>query len=716
MRKAHALKSNKGMEQPDLVVYLDSESRVDPETLQHSPYLLIGCFCRYSRQKENWQEYTGNFEQFWEAVARFGGNKKKRVFLYAHNLAYDTLVTGGIKTLCKLGFRVVNFFEKGPVFLMTMQNEAGKKLEFVSSTNYFSESLASLGKTFGLEKLEYDYSGGTLEDAKTYCRRDVEILKVAVESFRDFIKSEDLGVLARTAAGQAFNAYRHRFMDYEIFIHDHEAALKLEREAYSGGRVECFRIGSFKGGFYDFDVNSMYPYVMLTYRYPTRLVSFRKRGDPEDLARLIDDGYLVIARCHVMTPELVVGCKLDGHFIFPIGDFWTSISTPEIKYLLERGWIMEVGEIAVYEGAPIFKRYVDYFYTKRLEAKSKGDKVRDKLFKLLMNSLYGKFGQTGETWEAVGEADPEQVGVIEKIDAETGKREVLKVFGGTIFKKVDEQESYNSFPAIAAHVTAYARMTLLNFIQIAGPENVYYSDTDSLFVNEEGKNNLLPYHDEKTLGRIKLEAENDKLIIFAPKDYEFGSVKKQKGVKKGSKKIAENEFETEIWPHLNSFIREGLIAGYHNVKRIKRLRRQYDKGWVLSDGRVVPLQLTADSTGTWIIPWEETLYCRQGEKLANPEQPAWIRKAYPKSYLDREAEERQLRLNYEKIKLENVKAFKKAVMSLGGVNDPDYMSIPRWCKRRKGKTLDYLLSELTEAGFYFESANELYQALWEAVR
>ncbi len=717
MRKAHALKSNKGMEQPDLVVYLDSESRVDPETLQHSPYLFIACFCRYSRKKETWKIYhIGEFEAFWQDVARFGGRKKKRVFLYAHNLAYDTLVTGGIKTLCRQGFRVVNFFEKGPVFLMTMKNDDGKKLEFVSSTNYFSESLASLGKTFGLDKLEYDYDNGSVEEAEIYCRRDVEILKVAVESFRDFIKAEDLGVLARTAAGQAFNAFRHRFMVHEIFIHNHEAVLKLEREAYSGGRVECFRIGSFSGGFYDFDVNSMYPYVMKTFRYPTRLVSFRKRGDPEDLARLIDDGYLVIARCHVMVPEPVVGCKIEGHFIFPVGDFWTSISTPEIQYLLERGWIMEVGEIAVYEGAAIFKRYVDYFYTKRLEAKSNGDKVRDKLFKLLMNSLYGKFGQTGETWEPVGEADPEQVGVIEKINAETGEKETLKIFGGTIFKKIDEQESYNSFPAIAAHVTAYARMTLLNFIQIAGPKNVFYCDTDSLFVNEHGKNNLLPYQDEKNLGKIKLEAEGNTLTIFAPKDYEFGTVVKRKGVKKGSKQISDDEFETEVWPHLNSFIREGLIAGYHNVKRIKKLRRQYDKGWVLSDGRVVPLQLTADSTGTWIIPWEETIYCRQGKWLANPEQPSCIKKAYPKTYLDRVAEERQLRFMYDKIKMDEVKAFKKAVMSLGGVNDADYENLPRWCKRRKGKTLDYLLSELADAGFYFETANDLYSALWEAVK
>lgn len=715
MRQAHVLGRNKGREQPDLVIYLDSESRVDPETLEHSPYLLIACFCRYSRKKETWKYYTGGqLEKFWLDVAGFGGKKKKRVFLYGHNLAYDVLVTGGIKTLCREGFRVTNFYESGPVFIMTMKRDS-KTLEFISSTNYYSESLASLGKTFGLEKLDFDYAGGSEADAEIYCRRDVEILKVAIEAFRNFIQKEDLGNLARTAAGQAFNTYRHKFMKHDIFIHDHAAALALERSAYSGGRVECFRVGNYPGKHFYYDVNSMYPFVMKNFIYPCRLVSYRKRGDQKDLARMLDCGYLVVARCHVIQPEPALGCKLGGHFIFPIGDFWGIFTTPEIKYLLENNQIIDVGAFAVYEGGPIFSSYVEYFYNERLKAKAAGDRVRDKLFKMLLNSLYGKFGQTGETWEPVGEADPEQVGIIEKLNYQTGQRETLKIFGGTIFKKMTETEAFNSFPAVAAHVTAYARMTLWKYIEIAGKENVLYCDTDSIFVNEIGHVALQPHHDERTLGKIKLEQAAEGLTLYAPKDYIFGSLVKRKGIKKGSRQISDNEFETEIWPHLNSFIRAGMIAGYQNVRRKKILRRQYNKGWVLADGRVVPLQLTAESDGTtWVLAWEDTLYYQQGERLADPEQPEWIKKTYSKFYLEKE-DLGQIKL-YEKMQRQQAKEFRKIIIELGGINDPDYPIIPRWAKRRKGKTLDYLLSELAAAGYYFTDSNHLYNTLREASR
>lgn len=713
MRKAHALAGNKKQELPDLVIYLDSESRVDPETLQHSPYLLIACFVRYSRKKEIWREYDGSsLAEFWRDAARFGGMKKKRVFLYGHNLAYDVLVTGGIKYLCELGFRVKNFYEGGPVFLMKMKDEKnGKTLEFISSTNYYSESLASLGKTFNLDKLDFDYADGSEADAAIYCRRDVEILKVAVEAFRNFVKTENLGNLAKTAAGQAFNAFRHRFMTDKILIHDHKKALELEREAYSGGRVECFRIGNFTGPHYCYDVNSMYPYVMRSYPYPCRLISYRKRGTPEDLQRFIADGYLLVARCHVMQPEPDLGCKLQGKLIFPIGDFWGCFTTPELKYLIERGQIMEVADLSIYEGGHLFADYVDYFYTERLAAKAKGDKVRDKIFKMLLNSLYGKFGQTGETWEPVGDAPIEQVGVVEQINYQTGKKETLKIFGGTVFKRKEEKEAFNSFPAVAAHVTAYARMTLLEYMDAAGRENVLYCDTDSLFVGEKGHKKLAPYHDDKTLGKIKLEQQTDGLTLYAPKDYIFGDTVKMKGVKKGSKQISDSEYEAEIWPHLNSFIRSGMIAGYKNERRRKVLRRQYNKGWVIRSGDVLPLQLGGESSGeTWLIDWSQTLYYSRGESLADPMQPERMQKDYSKVYL--EQQDRELLRFYECMQKEEAKAFKKALMLLGGVNDPDFESLPRWCKRRKGYALDYLLSELAAAGYYFADSNDLYNALW----
>src|SRR5690606_552578 len=125
--------------------------------------------------------------------------------------------------------------------------------------------------------------------------------------------------------------------------------------------------------------------------------------------------------------------KKKKRLIFPVGDFWTSLSTPEFVEAMKRGIISEIKNIAVYSAEFIFENYVDYFYRQRRIAKKEGDAVHDYLFKIFLNSLYGKFGQTNVKWEAVGEADPEEIDYIQIYHAETKEWETLKIFGGKVW-------------------------------------------------------------------------------------------------------------------------------------------------------------------------------------------------------------------------------------------------------------------------------------------
>src|SRR5690606_28437653 len=143
--------------------------------------------------------------------------------------------------------------------------------------------------------------------------------------------------------------------------------------------------------------------------------------------------------------------------IFPVGTFQTVISTPEIEYALKRGDIKAVHEVAVYKMAPIFKTFVDRFYTFREKAKQEKNAVWDLLYKLVMNSLYGKFGQLKREWQEVGECNKELVETEEIIDVSNGQpvRLRFRKFGGKIYleEQVDDV-AYNAAIAIAAHVTA----------------------------------------------------------------------------------------------------------------------------------------------------------------------------------------------------------------------------------------------------------------------
>jgi hypothetical protein len=340
---------------------------------------------------------------------------------------------------------------------------------------------------------------------------------------------------------------------------------------------------------------------MIDQKLPVKLITHRKRGKLRELSQFIDKGYLVIAKIKLKA-KYPIYFKKAGKLIFPVGEFVTTLSTPELIRAIADGSIETVYQYNVYEADYIFREYVDYFYNKRLEAKANKDDVRTLLFKLFLNSLYGKFGQKSVNWERIDDADPEIVRTETIYNAKTGQRITYKIFGGGRFMKVEkpdgENESYNSFPAIAAHVTAYARMMLWKYIETAGADNVYYMDTDSLFVNKSGYEKLLAagFIDDKKLGLLKVEEEADGMYINGCKDYIFNDHHKIKGISKSSVKIDDSKYISTIWRGMSKFISSGDLSHYRNEMIIKTLSRQYDKGVIDLTGTVSPYRYDKDQS------------------------------------------------------------------------------------------------------------------------
>lgn len=608
----HVIARNKKTTTPKYMVFFDSESFVDTDInnkvegqeVIHDCYLVVARFTTkrkeyitderiYRRDKDEYFKNT-----FYDDLDRYSKAKCK-TWVFAHNMRYDILVTGGIKYLVKLGYKVTAFSESNPFFMCFENEDTNKKIIMISSTNYYQFSLAKLGKCFGLEKLDIEYKDTNIDESIIYCKRDVEILQVAILNLIDFIKEEDLGIFKFTIAGQSFNAYRHRFMKNDIYIHREKESVILERESYAGGRTEAWKLGVYHNLYY-VDINSMYPNEMLDKKYPVKLLSYRKRMSVNDLDLFIKNGFLVTSKVIVKTDEPVY-FKKEGKLIFPIGEFETVLSTAELVYAIENNHILKVKETNIYEGDYIFKEYVNYFYNKRFEAKAKKDEVRTLLYKLFLNCLYGKFGQTSICWEKIDDAEPDEVKQEFIYNSQTKERYLIKVFGGGVFreikKEIGESESKDSFCAIASHVTAYARMSLWEKIKKAGFENVYYMDTDSIITNLKGYNKLQDFIDNDKLGFLKLEDYIEEMQIFGAKDYKYKNkegkiTEKIKGIGiKNSKRLSDNEFMCNQWRGLSKSLKEGKLDGYSNNIIKKNLTREYNKGIKKVNGCVEPFTL-----------------------------------------------------------------------------------------------------------------------------
>lgn len=649
-RTKHRIKENTKSIAFENMIFFDTETYEDwlsDDAKANRLRLGVGIYVQKRKDTGKQRKEVFDFrtiDGFWNKVLSYC-TKHRPLYIIAHNIKFDIQVLGRFERLRNEGFVCEKYIEdQGKVIIkfarpngIKIQYKKGKdgkrkphpapqfeRIIFLDNMNLFNTSLGKLGESIGYGKGNVDFNMVDDDTLLDYCRNDVEIMVKAWEILRDFILKNDLGHQKMTIASTAFTAYRHRFMTYPIYIHDNEFANDLEREAYRGARTEPFKIGEFKGEpFYKLDVNSMYPYVMRNFNYPYNLVSCIRHPRMGDLFEIMQN-YQVVAKVKLKTDSSIYGVRYKGKLTFPVGEFITTLTHPELERAIKEGQVMDVLSLSYYEAAPLFRDYVDFFYNARKQYKSEGNYAFSYLCKVLLNSLYGKFGQRVREWEKVGECDSDIWETQEIINAQTGERYTVRYHDGIVEESRGLEEYAESFPAIAAFVTAYARLILYDYYVKAGWENVFYSDTDSLIVNQRGYDNLKDYLDDSKLGYLKLEDKSDYLLVLNSKHYIMGDEVKLKGVKKDAKKVGKRTYEQ--WTQVGKNTKEFNEHIHENVwiKQQKELSGEYDKGIVLPDGQVKPLIMFCDDNENGLdVPAMEMIYGGDAKYGGKPIQPEY---------------------------------------------------------------------------------------------
>jgi hypothetical protein len=154
-----------------------------------------------------------------------------------------------------------------------------------------------------------------------------------------------------------------------------------------------------------------------------------------------------------------------------------------------------------------------------------------------------------------------------------------------------EKASYNAFPAIAAGITDGGRDLLWRCWQEAGMENVVYSDTDSLIVNQCGFNKL-QHRIGSELGKLKLEHALDYLIVHGAKDYESSVTVRHKGVSARAVYDPERDvWSQDQWLRPHGSLRRGSVEGYVSRTVEKRLQRTVTTKRALGGSSLAPFSL-----------------------------------------------------------------------------------------------------------------------------
>jgi hypothetical protein len=281
---------------------------------------------------------------------------------------------------------------------------------------------------------------------------------------------------------------------------------------YFGGRVQCFQSGIINSDFAVVDINSAYPFAMLS-EHPIGTVYNSIDGAP-DMPR------------DAWGPMLfTVECVSRGAFPFRADDKSLRFPADDVRRIYHvTGWelvaALDTGTISDYEILNTlsfpelidFRDYILPLYDERKAAKASGDKATDLLAKLGMNSLYGKFAADPRNYKEFMVVDVEHIAALED-DPEYNFNGLLGPWALAAKPIHDERMRFYNV-ATAASITGYVRAMLWR--ALCQCDGVMYCDTDSITAN-----NISAIDLGQELGQWSLDGEFDQAAIGGKKLYAY---------------------------------------------------------------------------------------------------------------------------------------------------------------------------------------------------
>ena len=515
----------------------------DVETYGLKNKFLMGGLFWYQGKTEKIEKY----KHFWskQEMIDFLYEKRdyfKRRYIVATNLEFDFSV------LFK-NTKYWNNFNKlyrGSSLIFVTEKEKDKHgyLKMIDTMNYIPYSVEKWGKILGEDKLNkpsswekqkfngvdillprkpknYYEKQELIEYNKRDCKISCDTLYMLQKGFNDFGGKNKI-----TSASCAMEVYRRSYQPIKL-MKEHYVINKRRNklgkntidkkkikdflfESYFGGRTEVYQRGEFENLNY-YDINSLYPSVMLKNIPLPQSGRYNEKGYINGIIK-----YMGVTRVNITCPEDIdkplLPKRLDGKLIFPTGTFEGVYTHAELNKALKLGYeINDIKEQMVYtKSKKLFKDYVESLYKKRKEQKKNNDPM-EKVTKLLLNSLYGKFGMRKVTKTKILRDD-------ETLTNELMKEEI----GDKIFELKNgyvtwrEEEEYNGkfcYPIIASYITAYARLKMYDYIN---RDDVIYTDTDSVIMKNELPKEKI---NQTELGKMALECKVEKGIFVRPKFY-----------------------------------------------------------------------------------------------------------------------------------------------------------------------------------------------------
>lgn len=602
-RAPHWIRENQQCRVPRRHVVFDTESRFSYQGTTEIQSWRMGAAIRFRYGLQTGDSAEACVFQsagaLWRWVSDFCRTGQRTV-VWAHNLGHDVRISECLSILPTLGFRLEWCNLDRNVSSMTWRSSHGT-LVFADTWTWLPLKLETLAPSVGLRKLSLPHDAARHASWERYCMRDCDITYRVVSEILDYIGSEKLGNWQATGAGMAYATWRHKFLTHKILVHDDEHAISAEREAMHTGRAEAWRHGKLSSGVWtEVDMRDAYVRIAAECSLPAKLKYHTGRVSNEQYVELARD-YRVLARCRVVCDTPCVPVRHDGRTLWPVGTFETWLWDCETELLREENQRFQILDSYVYTRAPILADWASWILGITGRGGDDVSPVVRTWAKHCGRALIGRLSLRAPSWEQYGENPGHETGISYLTDAVSGVTHRLMHIGGQTLIETAREEGRDSLPQVTGWIMSECRARLWRAMRAAGLDHLAHVDTDSLLADGAGLRAL-----RDALGAAfgtywQVKGSYRRLIVYGPRNYRAGEVRKVAGVPRKATEILPNVFTGEKWAGLAT----DLENGRHNRVTIEQGE------WVVKapdprrcdspggQGYTVPVQVVAaPSSGT----------------------------------------------------------------------------------------------------------------------
>ena len=402
--------------------------------------------------------------------------------------------------------------ETGSIYSITIRHNQTTITELKCSYKLFPKSISDIGKLVGIEKLNETHDYNEIknyhsveelpEEEIKYITNDVRIM---VELIKYLQEKGVKGITMSTSAYKNWLKDKYSLCKNQMKKDPNEEIVEIVRKSYRGGitKVNQKYAGLEFNDVISFDVNSLYPSVMYENPMPVgegKIYKSIEEGKKDNRHLFIIVAFVQYAK--VRTGQHAFIGNTSGFSYARKYSYDDELQNKMLYLWLDEFNLFKLVYDAQYEILKVvgwkkanfvFNDYIDRWY--KVKENAKND-VERSLAKLMLNSLYGKFGMNDSR--------------VTKIPVEIDDK--------IIYHTMENNTTYY-YKEVASYITSKARCKLASFMNRCG-DNFLYCDTDSVYyIGHEIPELFKDVVDPKKLGYWKYEGHYTRFKALKAKCY-----------------------------------------------------------------------------------------------------------------------------------------------------------------------------------------------------